>query len=86
MHDENSKKDQLVQNEFTRFLNGLDNQLVNAVFGGHTHSMIHQFYNGIPVVISQCYAKYTNIIYIDIDRMTKQIRKTLIEGPIPICS
>jgi len=27
----------LIRNEFTDFLDGLDNSLVNAVFGGHTH-------------------------------------------------
>ena len=65
----------------------LDSTLVDAVFAGHTHNMLHQFTNsGIPIIISECYAKYLNVLYIDLDLLTKKVIKKLIEGPIPICS
>jgi len=46
----------------------LDPNYIDGVFGGHTHNTLHQFDNGIPIMISNCYAKYLGLLYVDIDR------------------
>lgn len=85
MYDQNSVKYEIEQNEFTQMVDQLDPEYIDAVFGGHTHNTLHQFNNGIPLMITNCYGKYLGLLYIDIDTRSHKVINKQIESPIPVC-
>lgn len=59
----------------------------DAVVSGHTHSLVHHWIEGVPVIQAGTQGVYYNLIYLTYDWTQKRLRadKTRIEGPIPIC-
>ena len=70
-----------------KFLNSINPDLIDGVVSGHTHSIVHNFINGIPVIQGKNNMLYFNLIHFSFDTETKRIDKdeTTIEGPIPVC-
>ncbi|MBS1960574.1 MAG: bifunctional metallophosphatase/5'-nucleotidase [Bdellovibrionales bacterium] len=60
---------------------------IDAVVSGHTHSLVHHWIEGVPVIQAGTQDVYYNLIYLTYDWSAKKLRteKTRIEGPIPIC-
>lgn len=38
------------------------------------------------MLISECYAKYINIMYLDFNHILNKVVDSQLEGPVPICS
>ncbi len=77
----------LTDDAFRVFLDGLDPSLVDAVLGGHTHNLVHQFTSsGIPIIVSEKFGYYLNALHLDYDPSLRKVVNAQIEGPIPICS
>ncbi len=59
----------------------------DAVVSGHTHSLVHHWIEGVPVIQAGTQSAYYNLVYLTYDWTQKRLRpdKTRIEGPIPIC-
>ncbi len=74
--------------EIHRLADQVKPETLDGMVAGHTHQIIHHFFNSIPVVEGQAYNQYFNIIYYTFDAGTHQLLKDLtrIEGVIPICS
>ena len=68
-------------------LEQLDYGTVDLVLGGHTHSIVHHWVNGIPIVSNEKYLPNAHIIYLPFNRNTHKLNNELIkiEGPLPIC-
>lgn len=75
-------KDPLIQ-----LMKALPPGTVHAVVSGHSHTLIHHWVNGIPVIQSGASGSYLHLVYLPYDREKKQILKdqVRIEGPVPIC-
>ena len=75
------------QDELALFLAQLEPGTVDAILAGHTHTVLHQFLNTIPVLISSSYARYLSVLHFQFHLPTRKILKpsTQIEGPIPVC-
>lgn len=60
---------------------------VDAVFAGHSHTVVHHWINSTPVIISFSYARHINVVYLTVNKTRKNVvsERTIIEGPIPIC-
>ena len=60
---------------------------IDAVVSGHTHSLVHHWIEGVPVIQAGTQDVYYNLIYLTYDWNLKRLRaeKTRIEGPVPIC-
>lgn len=60
---------------------------IDAVVSGHTHSLVHHWIEGVPVIQAGTQNVYYNLVYLTYDWNQKKLRtdKTRIEGPIPIC-
>jgi 5'-nucleotidase len=61
---------------------------IDGIVAGHTHHVIHHWFNGIPVVQDEAYNQHFNVIYYTFDKKTKKLipELTRVEGLIPICS
>lgn len=61
--------------------------VLDGIVSGHTHQIIHHFFNHIPVIQDESYDQFFNVIYYTLDLKTKQVIPSLtrIEGLIPIC-
>jgi len=77
-----------LDSELVKLLNSLDENVLDAVVGGHTHEISHQWINGVPVIHSVNGGYYFNIISLSFNKTSNSLikEKTLIEGPIPTCS
>ncbi|MEO5968810.1 MAG: bifunctional UDP-sugar hydrolase/5'-nucleotidase, partial [Bdellovibrionia bacterium] len=75
------------QDEIVRLLKAIPPGTVDAVVAGHTHTVIHHWIGGVPVVQGGAFGKYLNLIQLTYDWSKKKIRteQTRIEGPIPVC-
>ena len=73
--------------ELNVFISRLPKGVVDAVLGGHTHTIVHHWVNDVPVVIGDMYARHFNILYLTYDKYNKQLltNMTEIEGPVPVC-
>jgi 5'-nucleotidase len=73
--------------EISRLLESLPPGTVDAVVSGHTHSIVHHWIAGVPVVQGMFGGRYFNIIYLTYDwKQGKLVAdRTRIEGPIPVC-
>jgi 5'-nucleotidase len=76
------------EDEIVRLLKSLPEGTVDAVVSGHTHTVVHHWIGGIPVIQGGAFGKYINLIYLTYDWNRKKVRheQTRIEGPIPVCS
>jgi 5'-nucleotidase len=73
--------------EIVDLLNSLPHGTVDAVVSGHTHSVVHHWVNGVPVIQGGVSGKNINVIYLtyDISQRHLMTDQTRIEGPIPVC-
>ena len=76
-----------VQDEMVRLLSSLPSGTVDAVVSGHSHSVVHHWVSGVPVVQGGSMGRYFNLIYLTYDKRSGKILndRTRIEGPIPVC-
>ena len=76
------------EGEIIKLINELPSNIVDLVIAGHTHQISHFFFNGIPVVSSLSNGRYANVAYLSFDKRKYKLLndKTLIEGPLPVCS
>ncbi|MBC7397961.1 MAG: bifunctional metallophosphatase/5'-nucleotidase, partial [Bdellovibrionales bacterium] len=74
--------------EIYRLAQSLKPGSVDGIVSGHTHQVIHHFFNHLPVVQDESYNQFFNIIYYTFNKKTKNLIPSLtrIEGLIPICS
>lgn len=74
--------------EMVLLLKNLKPGTIDAVVAGHSHTIVHNWIAGVPVVQSGVYGKYIHVIYLTYDKDTKKIlpEETRIEGPIPVCT
>lgn len=75
------------QDELFVFLEKLPQNVVDGVVGGHLHTIVHHWINGVPVVLGDCNARHFNVLYLTYDKINKQVLSNLteIEGPVPVC-
>jgi 5'-nucleotidase len=75
------------RSEIVRLLSDIPAGTVDAVVSGHTHTVVHHFVRGVPVIQGGNRAQVYNLIYLTYDRVTGKVRPELsrIEGPIPVC-
>jgi 5'-nucleotidase len=73
--------------EIVRLLQSLPAGTVDAVVSGHTHSVVHHWVNGVPVIQGASSGKFINVISLSYDWTQKRVIPSLstIEGPIPVC-
>ncbi len=76
------------QDEMVKLLESLPAGTVDAVVTGHSHTVVHHWIAGIPVVQAGSYGRYLNVIYLSYDPSTHRVlpEETRIEGPIPVCT
>ena len=91
MRDKNTKMPECyTNNELSLFLKGIEKDSIDIVISGHTHEIVHQWINDIPVISSQNNGKYTNLIYLTFSKNAEG-KYTLLkdqikmEGPLPVC-
>lgn len=75
------------RDELHSFVESLPKGAIDAVLGGHSHTIVHHWINDIPVLIGDQYARHFNVIYLTFDKINKRLlpENTIIEGPIPVC-
>lgn len=73
--------------ELNSFIRQLPKGVIDAVLGGHTHTIVHHWVNEIPILIGDMYARHFNVLYLEYDKINKRLvsENTQIEGPIPVC-
>lgn len=74
--------------EVAQLLRKVPKGTIDAVVSGHTHSLVHHWIEGVPVIQAGTQSAYYNLVYLTYDWNQKKLRtdKTRIEGPIPICA
>lgn len=73
--------------EMVKLLESLPPGTVDAVVSGHSHSVVHHWVSGVPVVQGGSFGRYFNLIYLTYDWKQGKLAKerTRIEGPVPVC-
>lgn len=73
--------------EMVEFLRSLPSGTVDAVVSGHSHSLVHHWVAGVPVIQAGSLGRYFNLIYLNYDLKNRRIvpESTRIEGPVPVC-
>lgn len=73
--------------ELVRYLNSIPPGTVDAVVSGHSHTIVHHWVNGVPVVQAGTRNQYFNLIYLTFDLKEHKLvpARTQIEGPVPVC-
>jgi 5'-nucleotidase len=73
--------------EIVQLLQALPHGTVDAVVSGHTHSVVHHWINGVPVIQGGVSGKNFNVIYLTYDFAKRHLMtdRTRIEGPVPVC-
>lgn len=73
--------------ELHSFINRLPKGVVDAVLGGHTHTIVHHWVNDVPILIGDMYARHFNVLYLTYDKLNRVLltNMTEIEGPVPVC-
>lgn len=76
------------EQEIPQLLRKLPKGTFDGVVSGHTHSVVHHWVEGVPVIQGGTRNSNFNLIYLTYDHATKKVipSKTRIEGPIPICA
>ena len=75
------------RDKIVTLLHALPSGTVDAVVSGHSHSLVHHWVAGIPVIQSGTRNQYYNLIYLTYDwSLHKPVfERTRIEGPVPVC-
>ncbi len=75
------------KSELVQLLRELPERTVDAVVSGHSHSIIHHWVSGVPVIQAGASGRYFNLIYLPYDLGQKRLLqdRVRIEGPIPVC-
>jgi 5'-nucleotidase len=73
--------------EITSFLQKIPPGTVDAVLSGHSHTVVHHWVRGVPVIQSGARGHFLHLVHLPIDRATGKVLapEARIEGPIPIC-
>ncbi len=73
--------------EMTKLLTELPQGTLDAVVSGHTHSVVHHWVNGVPVIQSGTRNANLSAIYLTYDLENKKVvtDRSRIEGPVPLC-
>lgn len=73
--------------EMVQLLNSLPAGTVDAVVSGHTHTVVHHWVAGVPVIQGGTRGNYFNLIYLTYDLGARKLvrDRTRIEGPIMVC-
>jgi 5'-nucleotidase len=73
--------------EIVSLVESLPRGTVDAVVSGHTHSIVHHWINGVPIIQGSSSAKFFNVISLSYDWTEHRVLPSLskIEGPIPVC-
>jgi 5'-nucleotidase len=73
--------------EIPELLRHVPKGTIDAVVSGHTHTLVHHWIEGVPVIQAGTQDLYYNLIYLTYDRKHKKVLtgRTRIEGPVPIC-
>jgi 5'-nucleotidase len=73
--------------EIPQLLKKLPKGTIDAVVSGHTHSLVHHWINGVPVIQSGTRNYYFTTLYLTYDWKDQKVARDLtkIEGPVPIC-
>ncbi|MCM0607297.1 MAG: bifunctional metallophosphatase/5'-nucleotidase [Xanthomonadaceae bacterium] len=73
--------------ELYRFLNNIPKGTVDLVVSGHTHTILHHWINGTPVIQGEAFNHYFNVVTLTYDHESKRVvpELTEIEGPVPVC-
>ncbi len=76
----------LYQGPLIELLKGLPKGTLDAVLSGYSHTLIHHWVGGIPIIQSGSFGQYLHAIYLFYDTQKGRVisDKTLIEGPIPV--
>ncbi len=74
--------------ELVKLLDKLPKYTVDAIYAGHVHNSVHSFIKGVPVLDNNFHALTFNVGYFSFNKKTKEYirNKTVIEGPVPVCS
>lgn len=75
------------EDEISKLLRSLPPGTVDGVVSGHTHSIVHHWIAGVPVIQGGASGRYFNILYLTYDFTHHQVisDRSRIEGPIPVC-
>ncbi len=75
------------RDELSQFLNKIPPGTVDAVITGHSHTLVHHWINGTPVIESGSRGHQFHLIYLDYDLKNGKLLadQTRIEGPVPVC-
>lgn len=75
------------QDEIVRLVRSLPLGTVDAIVSGHTHTVVHHWVSGVPVIQGGAFGRYVNVIYLSYDWAQRRLltEETRIEGPIPVC-
>ena len=71
--------------QISEMIEKLPRGTIDAVVQGHRHEIIHFYKNGVPIAGSTNGGYYFNIIHLTINKKTKKVVDSSIEGPIPVC-
>ncbi|EGR33233.1 hypothetical protein IMG5_058530 [Ichthyophthirius multifiliis] len=78
------------EREIAKFIHKIPEGTIDGWVAGHVHDTVHNFLNGIPIVQNPLGGQYANVIRLNFKYDENQYRvdskKTLIQGPIPLCS
>lgn len=66
-------------------IDSLPTGTIDAVVQGHEHKTLHAYRKGVPIIGNINGGFYLNLIYLTVDKQSKKIVNTLIEGPVPVC-
>jgi 5'-nucleotidase len=74
--------------ELARLLRSLPSGTVDAVVSGHSHSVVHHWMSGVPVVQGEWKGHFLNVIYLPFDRGSREVVRDQIriEGPVRVCT
>jgi 5'-nucleotidase len=73
--------------EIVKLLSSIPSGTVDGVVSGHTHTVVHHFVAGVPVIQGGANGRYFNLIHLAYDLKQHRLLsdRTAIEGPIPVC-
>jgi 2',3'-cyclic-nucleotide 2'-phosphodiesterase (5'-nucleotidase family) len=73
--------------EIARLVQSLPSGTVDAIVSGHTHSVVHHWMNGVPIIQGSFGGRLINVISLSYDWTQHRVLPAFskIEGPIPVC-
>jgi 5'-nucleotidase len=73
--------------EIVRMIRALQPGTLDAVVSGHSHSVVHHWVNGVPVIQGGSRGEFYNLIHLTYDMKAGKVisSQSRIEGPIPVC-